>query len=161
SLPHANRTRQLLAAPLLECGLVIEEVHLRGPARLEQPDHALRLGRKMRNPGKPREGPIVGHAIRAAFRPQQISVQQGSQDRCPYAGGIKAEEMSPRQQQAGIFPRVHCSLLGGHSLVMVSSRFRIRLAAAVYAASSAEFSFSSRPDFPWVIYWTAASGLSR
>src|SRR5207244_9642541 len=104
---------------------------------------------------------IRARIVRGAARPQQVSVQQGSQDRCPYAGGIKAEKMSPRQQQAGVFPRVHCSLLGGHSLVMVSSRFRIRLATAVYAANSAAFNFSSRPDVPWRMYWTAASGLSR
>ena len=48
-LAFANRVGQLGAAQTVERGLIVEQVHLRGTTRLEQPDDALGLGREVGN----------------------------------------------------------------------------------------------------------------
>src|SRR5204863_7506185 len=93
--------------------LVVEQLHLRGAARLEQIDHTLRLRRKMRQPGKAAVG-----------RGPRIAPPESGQRRQADARRIHAEEVPPRYA-------VHV-----YSFVIVWSRLSSRLATLVYAASS-------------------------
>ena len=100
-----------------ELRLVVEQIHLRRRAGLEQVDHALGFGREIGEAGQPLGG------VRAR---RKQSTQCGGAD----AGGGAAEQLPAREHQLVFAERIHWR-------VITSSRFRMTLAAVVYAASSA------------------------
>ena len=146
TLPHPDRGRQLRAAQIVQPRLVVEHVHLRRPARLKQIDHALGRGREMRQ--------VRADACAApASARAQVFAQQRRQ-RC------RADAPARQPENCRRVSRIWCSSRGSmrHSFVIVSSKFRIRLASVAYAASSLTSSSSSRGESPWLKYFRAASG---
>ena len=93
-LAHADRCGQFLVVQLLQRGLVIEQIHLRGPAGHEQVNHPLGLGREVRLAQDGRAAAISRPERRAEGRIQQRA-QRGGAD----AGGGAAKEMAPRRHQ--------------------------------------------------------------
>ena len=137
ALAHANAAGQFGAGELVERRLVVEQIHLRGAARLVQEDHALGLGREMRQ-ARQTAGRVGLRRGEAVLRQQRT--ERGDPD----AGAAAREEMAPGD--------VHT-----YSLVMVSSRLRMVLATVVHAASSTA---STLPAFdaPTAISFAAAAG---
>ena len=124
-LAAAHGLRQIGALELAQARLVVEQLHLRGAARLEQVDDALGLRREMRQPGQT--------AVSSGAR---IAAPEPGQRRQADARRIHAEEMPPRHA-------IHA-----YSFVIVSSRFNIRLATLAYAASSRSSSPGRTGDSP-------------
>ena len=115
-LAHADRVGQLGAAQLRQLRLVVEQIHLRRRAGLEQIDHALRLGREVR---QTRQSAV-------AARRRRLREQRRAAPPAPMPGAGAAEEVAAGESSCR-------SAIGSmaHSFVIVSSRFRIRLATAV------------------------------
>ena len=104
-------------------GLVVEQVHLRRCARLEQVDHPLRPGGEV---GEARDARAGERADVRRDPPRRVAVEQRRQgDRAQAQAAGPAEEVPARQVLAefdAAGPRAR------YSLVIVSSRFRISCA---------------------------------
>ena len=114
-----------VAAKSCQPRLVVEQVHLRRRAGLEQVDDALRLRRES----------AAGRAGRSVARLQVVARAAMASAATPRPVAGLAEEMPACQSQ-------FASRSIAHSFVTASSRFRIRLATVVYAASSRASSFA-------------------
>src|SRR5262249_11164783 len=121
-LPLADRLGQLGAAQPVELRLVVEQVHLRRRARLEEVDDPLRLGREVR---QPRQAAFGGRLTRAQPVLAEERCERGKADALEYAAA--SEEMSVFLDGVHGLP---------HSFVIASSRLRIIPATVAYAASS-------------------------
>ena len=120
-LPLRNEfSRYLLAVVLLQRGLVVEQIELRGRPGHEQIDDVLRLGREVR---RPRHERSVGLLC------EQPVVDERRQRQPSDAESGLPEKMPPCDGAKNI--RVH------HSFVSASSRFRSAFATSVQAACSA------------------------
>ena len=89
-LALADRVGQVLAALLRQLRLVVEEVHLRRRAGLEQVDDALRLRREVRQPGQPP----------APARPRAPRGASGASSE-PSAASADAAERGALEEQCG------------------------------------------------------------
>ena len=171
-LAVADRVGQVLVEPVLHLGLIVEQVELRRSIGHEQPDHAFRLG-----------GEVQGRqyavsrvlARRRAGRQQRRIHHRGQRGRAD-AGGAASEKVAASFQQGVFLARIHerrgvggmwqvgRALVGTngltYSLVIVSSRLRIKLATMVRAASWPVSSDSLRLESPTASNLAAASGLA-
>ena len=114
-LALADRLRQVLSAQLGQTRLGVERLDLGGAARLEKPDHALGLGREVRQASQAARSRLgcIGRV--------QVAAQQVGQSDGPNTAGAPAEEVSPGLGFGDVRFRCHC-------FVTASSKFSTKLA---------------------------------
>ena len=96
-LAHPDRRGQFALMQLFECRFVIQQVHLRRPARHEEVNDAFGSRRKM-------------CLVRNTGAGQQTGVQQRTKCRRPNPGRQPAEKMAAGQQQCIVTKEVHINL---------------------------------------------------
>ena len=146
-----DRGGQLLAGPLREDRLGVEQVDVRRAARHEQVDDPLRLGGEVEaragRPGSSRAGAGRRTGRGSGARPGPSRRSRWSTGRGTGGGSSPGRSRRSRAR--------------AHPLVMVSSRFRSTLPIAVQAASSAGSRPAGRADSPTLISASAAFGSAR
>ena len=105
ALAAPDGIRQLTALQLAHVGLVIEQVHLRGSARLVQEDHTLGLGCEMR---QIRETARLRTGVHSGGK--AVRVQQRGQRRRAEADAVARKEVAARHRQSMFVPQVHATL---------------------------------------------------
>ena len=97
---HAGR--KLLAGVLVKHRFVVEEVHVREPAALEQAEHAFRLRRKMRQaqPGQPVAALGLGRA-------KQLGLEEAAQGEAADSAGDIPEKRSAGEMRKSVDNGVH------------------------------------------------------
>ena len=113
-----DRLRQVLPAQLGQARLGVERLELRGAAGLEEPDHALGLGREVRQPRQ------AARRCFLRFGGAQIAAQKVGQGNGPDSARSFAEEVSAGVGLWSVRVRFHC-------FVTASSRFSTKLATPV------------------------------
>src|SRR4029078_13200218 len=133
-LPHSDRFGQVLRAILFKLRLWVEKIALRWAAGLIQINYALRFRSEMWQARQ------AGFRV-ITLRETALFQQRGESGRAD-AKTESPEEIPARHQKLIFNFRIH-PMASHYCLVITSSRLRIKLADAVYAASSTGFNFSS------------------
>ena len=129
--PFDEFLRHRLAGVADQFGLVVEQIELRGRAGLEEVDHALRLGRKVRFLRSQRTGALN---VRCLWRCKQVLLEQVSQSKGAQPDPALLEEIPPRDQLSGL-ESDFISVAHSYSFAIVSSRFSSTRATIVQGAT--------------------------
>ena len=167
-LALGERLGHRLAVQLGQLGLVVEQLEVRGSARLVEMDDPLGLGREMQ--GLEHSAPAVGRAGGRSLRlagEEPFGVEREAESQRPQARGGSAEEGAPgpplahRLEIVGQYLHRHFlsgALRARHDRVMSSGRFKMARATEVQPASSSTFAPAGSGAWPMAMTLRAACG---